>query len=428
MKKQDITFVTDNNLCFSCGACGVSCHTTCIDFDITNAGRLHPRIDYDTCTNCGVCFDVCPGFDSKLNILDSIEKPSFYGNAIGSYMGRSTDEFIYKNSQSGGMVTATLDYLFEQKLIRYALVVKMDYSMEPMPKCFFATSKSELYSSQKSLYAPVDVLSALDKIKEFDGDIAVVGLPCHIEGIVSLIKHKPKKYSKIKYKFGLICDGILSFNAIEYFAQNVLDKHKVIYKNKMEPNYLFANVTLEGEDKKQLKVIPQQERFLLKDLTTPPRCHICFDKMNIHADIVFGDPWGLEGYDKEHGDSVVISRTTLGEEIIKKMIDTSKADLQNVNYQDILNGQKIEQRIAKSYQTANIYQKFCYRVPSYFKDLKSSKKNDNLEKQITDFLKMEENSIDENVIQIQKYIENKTKKSKIKQLIKKILFVEKWRK
>lgn len=427
MKKKDITFVTDNNLCFSCGACSVECPKHCIDFHITNAGRLHPKIDYDVCINCGVCFDVCPGIDIKLNILDSIEKQKFYGDVINSYMGRAVNDFIYKNSQSGGMVTATLDYLFEQNLIKYALVVRMNYSIEPTPKYFFATSRKELFSTQKSLYTPINLLGALDKIEDIDGNIAVVGLPCHIEGIVSLLKYKPKKYGKIKYKLGLICDRTLSFIATKYFSQNMIKKHKIIFRNNKASNYSDANVTLEDEDKKQLKVISRQERFLLKDLITPPRCHLCFDKMNIHADLVFGDPWGLEGYDKEHGDSIVISRTALGEKIIREMINNSKANLKNVNYQDILNGQAIEQRITKSYQIANLYQKLGYKVPSYFKNLQTLKNNDNLENQVTNFLNMEKNNIEKNVTSIRKYIKNKMKKLKLKQFIKKILFVDKWR-
>lgn len=427
MKKYDITFVTNNNLCFSCGVCRITCHVACIDFEITNAGRLQPKIDYSACTNCGVCFDVCPGFDKKLNVLNLIEQKDFYGESINSYLGRATDEFIYKNSQSGGMVTATLSYLFEQKLIKHVLTVKMDYAIEPTPKYFLATSIEELYQSQKSIYAPVNLPSSLNMIESLDGDIAVVGLPCHIEGILSLTKHNPQKYNKIKYKLGLICDGILSFNSIKWFSENITKQHKIIYKNKTQPNYLDANTTLEGSRKELIKIIPRKDRFILKNLTTPPRCHICFNKMNIHADLVFGDPWGLDGYDKENGASIIASRTIVGEDILKQMILTEKASLKTIDYENILNGQNVKERISRSYEAISTYKKLGFCIPNYFKQQFSYNKN-NISQQIINFLKMEENSVDENIKIIKKQIRTKNYKFKIKQFIKEILFVNKWRK
>ncbi len=149
--------------------------------------------------------------------------------------------------------------------------------------------------------------------------------------------------------------------------------------------------------------------------------------MNIHADLVFGDPWGLEGYDKERGDSVVISRTKIGGKIIRQMIESAKVKLKHVNYQDILKGQRIEERIVRTCQAINIYKKLGYKVPAYLEDLKDIEGNKELERRIVNFLKMEERSFQENIAHIKRIIQIKRIKSKVKQVIKKILFVEKWR-
>ena len=191
-------------------------------------------------------------------------------------------------------------------------------------------------------------------------------------------------------------------------------------RDKECPDYLNANVTIENIERKKIKIISRQERFYLKELLTPPRCHLCFDKMNIHADLVFGDPWGIEKYDKIKGESIVISRNELGQKIIEDMIANSKAILREVNYQDILNGQKIDERIKRTFFTAKIYEKLGYELPLYFKQREETniEINKKLKKRIVNFLAMESNTVDRNLKEIKRYIKRKNQISKIKQIIK----------
>jgi coenzyme F420 hydrogenase subunit beta len=422
MINKDITTITDNNLCFSCGACSVVCHADCIDFHISNSGRLIPRIDYNKCTNCGVCFNICPGIDEKYHINKKEDIFYGYGNVINAYLGRSNDKVIFKNSQSGGMVTEVLSYMFDKDLIQYALVVTMDYSTYPKPKYCLVNSKKELISAQKSIYLPINILEAFENIKEIDGDIAVVGVGCQIQGIEELKKYKPKIYSKIKYKLGLICDRTLSYLTNYFFYTN--EEYKIIYRDKNTPNYINANVVLETKNKNR-KVIDRQIRFLLKNYLTPSRCFICADKMNLNADFVFGDPWGIDGYDKEEGDSIVITRNQRADSIIQEILKERRAKLVKINYEDVLKGQQIEKKKENVFKSLAIYKKYGYEIPSYFKDYELSSKIDkNLEKQIVSFWKMENNTPKNNVKRIKKEINKVLLKQKIKQFLKKILRIK----
>ena len=433
MKKLDISAVVNNNLCFSCGACDVSCHVNAIRFSKTNIGRLHPVIDYDICTNCGVCYKICPGLDIKNRVFKSFDDYNpFAGRVITTYVGKSTNTQVYDNSQSGGLATETLSYLFDKKLISHALVVKMDYSASPVPNYFFASSLDELFSSQKSLYTPINILSALNEIKNINGNIAVVGLPCHIEGIVSLISFKPELFSKIKYKLGLICDGVFAYCANDYFLNDSPKKHhKIVYKNKHHPNYIHAKVTLEYKDKTYIAIDPQ-ERFFLKEHITPPRCLLCFDKLNILADIVYGDPWGVNGYDTIRGESVVITRNNDAQTLIEEIVSKKRAVLREVEFQTILDGQKIEERKKKVKSASKAYVLMGFDTPGYFEQIKpfinDFKADGGIQKKIKKFLRIESRKKDE----ILEYLINERKKvifkTKVKAIIKKILLVRYWKK
>jgi len=420
MKKKDnskdITLITKNYLCFSCGACSAACPKDCIDFNITGSGRKIPIIDYDKCIYCEICYKVCPGIDEKyeINKRDDL----LYGNVINCYLGRSSNEEIYKNSQSGGMVTEVLIYLLDKKLIKYALVVGMDYSRFPNPTYKLVSKKEDLLKYQKSIYLPINILDALKikNIKDIDGEIAIVGVGCQIQGLETLKKFAPKLFYKIKYKLGLICDGTLSYLSNEFFKIN--DEYRIIYKDKFNKDYINANVVLLGKNK--TKVIDRYLRFLLKDYTTPTRCYLCIDKMNIYADFVFGDPWGIEGYDKKFGDSIVITRNEEADNIIQEIIKEKRAFLRKIPYEDILRGQKVEEKKEKVLKALAVYRKLGLEIPKYYRDWNIPKEIDKrIERKILRQIKLESSSLEKYKVKVVVYM--KYYLFLLKKIIKKIL-------
>jgi len=429
-KKSDISEVVKNNLCYSCGACGISCPVEAISFNVTNVGRIHPYIDYGACTKCGVCYDICPSVDVTSQVFSDIDKfdDPFQGNVLEAFIGKSTNEKVYKNSQSGGLVTQTLIYLFENKLISYALVVRMDYGNPPMPSYFFANSIEDFFVSQKSIYTPINLLSALKEIDKLNGDIAIVGLPCHLEGIESLLKYENKKYSKIKYKLGLICDGVLSYSVNDYFLEktNRENEKKIIYRNKNNPNYIDAKVTVISTDGKEWH-FEASERRLLKEYVTPPRCMLCFNKMNIFGDVVYGDSWGIKTADMERGESIVIIRTKIGDSVIKGMINSKMVELRRVDFKEIYDGQEIDLRKIRTKSAIESYKNLNFSIPHFYNKIETyfkilpPKNNLNTTAQIKEYLELENERKEE----VAKYLTSKIKtykyKRKVKSLIKKIL-------
>ena len=101
---------------------------------------------------------------------------------MNSYMGRTLNEFTYRNSQSGGLVTEVLSYLFEENLIVCALVVKSDFSTDSRPSYFLAKNIEDVLQAQKSKYTPVDILSALGAINEIEGEVEQVTTVAGVRG------------------------------------------------------------------------------------------------------------------------------------------------------------------------------------------------------------------------------------------------------
>ena len=95
-------------------------------------------------------------------------------------------------------------------------------------------------------------------------------------------------------------------------------------------NYKQAPIEIEREDG-SISILPRHYRTALKEMFTPPRCRLCYDKINVFADIVLGDPWRLEGVDNLKGESLVFSRTVKGQQLLEDMLQNGSLSMRNLN-------------------------------------------------------------------------------------------------
>lgn len=381
---NNVNDIKENHLCYGCGTCSVICARQAITMEYDNIGRLLPVIDDEKCTDCGLCRSNCPGFDSKgIQMPDVGDK--YVGHVENVYIGKATDTEIYRNSQSGGLVTATLKFLFETGRIDAAVMCRVDDAVEYTPKAVVVTSADELTRCQKSSYVPVDIVSALKQAEQYQA-IAVVGTGCHIQGTKALQNFSRKYKDKIKYKLGLICDRTLckTITDVLYGHHYSSQLKRIVWRDKSK-DYKTARLvikTSEGEEKE----LPRWKRFVLKEPFTNPRCRICFDKLNTQSDIVFGDPWGMSDVDWKNGMSVVITRTKPGAEIIHGLIQDGKANLTEAPLSEVITGQHIEKRKKDVSSALSYYQWKGWLLPNYAEELDVVRENTAINKLIDAFL------------------------------------------
>jgi coenzyme F420-reducing hydrogenase beta subunit len=422
MSVKNISLVTENNLCTGCGACKVACppKSKSISIEKTEIGSLFAKINVDTCISCGICLDVCPGYDLKNNVLIAGTDP-FEGKIKNTYTGISTNPVIYENAQSGGLVTECLSYLFDTGQISAAVVCVSDYGQDrPVVSAVIITDKQQLSASQRSQYTPVDMVSALDGTGNYDR-VAFVGLPCHIQGVMVLQKNF-KRFQNIVYKFGLICDRSLSEANTDvflkiYWKKKTYWKKKIYWRNKtLYHNYKTAPVIIESENGIQRNV-PAFLRHLLKDYFTSPRCRICFDKINIHADIVFGDPWGMSNIDWKNGESLVITRTDAGESLILNLIKERRALLNKASFAEVRKGQHLNVKKSQIKTYFEIFKNNNWLLPCYADNLNLSEtpllQYDKCARMVSDYVKLGTKHRSEIVKEVQKKLQMKIIKHKI---------------
>ena len=87
--------------------------------------------------------------------------------------------------------------------------------------------------------------------------------------------------------------------------------------------------------------MPNSYRFALKDIFTNPRCKVCNDKLNVNADIVLGDPWGMSGVDWVNGDSLIITRTALGKQLFEELTVQNLVTATEHDISEVISGQHV---------------------------------------------------------------------------------------
>lgn len=367
--KKDITPIVQSYLCHSCGSCFSACGHDCISYKQSTAGFLFPQIDYDLCTNCGLCFDVCPGDHFNTRLVEQKLDDPFIGNIQKTLVGRATNEEIYLNSQSGGATTAILKYLLDENIVSAVVVSQMnDVSLKNEVKII--TNSNDLLQSQKSKYVPTSIVSIVPEILKIEGRVAIVGLSCHMHGLENLTQIKKKLDQKI-IKIGLICDRVMLYSSIDFFTKSVTKNtvQKFVFRDTSNTQYP-GDISFFIDDK--LTIVDKKNRKQMKDFFTPTRCMLCFDKMNVYSDIVLGDPHAIDGTNKQNGESLVIVRTDLGNEIIQDCLAKDYIQLRTIPEKDAIVGQGIEIKKKKFSSNILAWKELGYKIPDYPQEVMDS--------------------------------------------------------
>jgi coenzyme F420 hydrogenase subunit beta len=173
---SNISEISAFRLCNTCSACQDVCSKQAITYEETIGGYYVSSVDKNLCVKCGTCISVCPGTGFNEHLLNSLPDDPFVGNALGAFVGKAQDKVIYRNSQSGGLVSALLTFGLEQLGLTGALTVAMVAGSPPQPTPKIARTKTEIIQSQKLKYCPIPLLCILDQLEQSDGPMAVVGL------------------------------------------------------------------------------------------------------------------------------------------------------------------------------------------------------------------------------------------------------------
>lgn len=348
--KPSVAFCAENNLCTGCGVCSDVCLNRAISIEKVK-GLNKPVVDTSKCKNdkgCSRCYDVCPGqgIDLKKRNHDLFDnnwasKDEKIGLYQECFVAHSCDEEIRYHASSGGCTSTFLIYLLEQGYINGAVVTKFSTEDPFKAEPFIATSKEEILQAKSSKYIPVSMDGIASKVKAFDGKVAIVGIPCHIQGFRKLASLDKKFSEKVFAYIGLFCS---SFND-ERSIDRICKMHSI---NKSQVStFTFRDEGCMGvlkatyKDGSVCKVPYSKYKAPLRSFYKPERCLSCIDHFAKLADISFGDISVLPYSNDKIGSNSVIVRSKEIDEIFNKALVQNCISAQRVDVSEIKRGQVI---------------------------------------------------------------------------------------
>ena len=293
-----------NGLCCYCGTCGAFCKEY-----ITYENEI--PVTKKKCYEIhGACYDFCPRtFFAPLEVERAVFGEIRTDNLLGYYKGdiltaRATDKAIIEKAQDGGVVSALLVFLLEHGEIDAAVVSKTseDWIAEP----FVATKKEDILAAAGSKYTQCPSVSGVgDAFEQGYKNVALVGLPCHIQGMrkVQLSKGFDVGADKVKLLIGLLCSETFDMpmlkNKLLELGTQIEDVEKFNIKKGS-----FIVYTKAG---KELKTPIKNMRDCVREA-----CDYCYDFAAEFADVSVGS------IGSEFGWETVITRSDAGKALVKR--------------------------------------------------------------------------------------------------------------
>ena len=313
-----------NGLCCYCGTCGAFCKEY-ISFE-----QERPVTRKKCYEIHGACYDFCPRtffapFEVERAVFGAVRRDNllgYYATEEDIFTARATDETVRARGQDGGVVSALLGFLLERGELDAAVVSKKSeegegagegtgegtgegagvWEAEP----FVATTKEEVLAGAGSKYTQCpSVLGVGDALERGYKKVALVGLPCHIQGMrkVQLSRGFDVGAERVKLCVGLFCTETLEMPRLKAKLAELGTRIEEVEKFNIKKGKFIVQ-TQEG---KELKTPIKKLRDCVREA-----CDYCYDFAAEFADLSVGS------IGSELGWSTVIVRSEPGREAVKQ--------------------------------------------------------------------------------------------------------------
>ena len=319
--------------CAGCFACYNSCNLNAIHMTLNDEGFFMPKIDYNSCNNCGLCSNKCP-------VIKESKKQNILMKAFAAW---NVDDNIRLNSSSGGIFSAIAKYVIESlNGVVYGATFE-----HGIVKHVRIDSVNDLNILRKSKYLQSYIgLAYKDVIQDLKNNkyVLFVGTPCQIEALNKLVVNNEKLIT-----CDLVCHGVPSYLAFDSYIQSIgmnIKNIDVDFRNKDNGWKNFKVILKDNVNNKVINTHHIDNKFFkgfVDNRYLKKSCYNCkFSKMPRVGDITLGDFWGVnEKYYNDLGVSIVLTNNEKGLEVINTLVSREEIVAQNINEDEFGDNKRI---------------------------------------------------------------------------------------
>lgn len=301
--------------CVGCAACVTICPVDV--FEYRNERPIDTRSE--ACVLCVLCVEVCPvlrPIDKDLPEMLDLRPPAIdegFGPYSYGVYARSTDPDWVARAQDGGLVSALVIHGLETGALRGAVLGDVVPDQRQIGRHILATTREEILGAAGSRYTySPNTLALLDAIRRDVKPIAVVGVPCQVNGVrfqqnssipLSMVNWYRDNISLV---IGLLCSEAFTHESIAKLGE-MID----VAPERIENINIKGKVVVRLDDGEiRTASLKRYQEF------ARPACLYCVDYGAENADISAGgigmDSWTL-----------TLVRTEVGHRALEAAIDDS---------------------------------------------------------------------------------------------------------
>lgn len=339
--------ITQKEYCCGCSACVHICPKHSISFQEDKEGFLYPKVDLETCVDCGLCEKVCPIINQ-----DSEHEPRKV------YAAKNEDEGIRLKSSSGGVFTLLAEKIIEDGGVVFG--ARFNENWEVIHDYTYTIEGLEPFRGSKYVQSAIgESYKQAETFLKTGRKVMFTGTPCQIAGLRKFLRKDYKNLLAVDF----VCHGVPSplvwrmYLKEEIARQGEAGKNSVLASPKDAPvltgvNFRdksvgwkkysfvlsFSKASAVGEQNTVLSSVFTENDYMrafLSNLSLRPSCFNCSSKAGKSgADITIGDFWGIETVLPELDDDRGLSLLMLNTELGSKHFTSINCQLVEVNISD----------------------------------------------------------------------------------------------
>lgn len=335
----DLSGVIASGMCIGCGACEMA--------DGSVKVHLNPRsLIYEPSSAGGAAAAaVCPAVSVDYRGLQEYLFPGAeagpYGVVRSVHLAQSTDTERNVKASSGGLIKEILRSLLSSGDIDGVIALDHVDGIEFAAR--LVTDPDDVDNLPGSIYHNLLQTPALKLLRDTPGRLAVVAIPCQLEGLYSWVRaNAPELREKIVMTIGLLCGWQYSHHSInamgEYLGYDPADIADISYRGGGPVGKLTVR-TRDGSEYSASRRVDFGYQVAFDRHFNTTRCHVCVNHGNFLADLVVGDAWLPSTVFTKTGISLVVCRTPFSESVLSRLVSSGACIATRVTDEEIRESQ-----------------------------------------------------------------------------------------
>jgi coenzyme F420 hydrogenase subunit beta len=314
---RSIKDVLAAGMCTGCGLCAFSAESMRID----EKGWTRPTQIKDDILSRGGCSGMLVDHCNSTAEYDVI-----WGPIKEIRTGFATEPKVRRHASSGGVITALAEFLLANNEVDGVVHVGASEKNPIRNATYVSVTPEEVRSRSGSRYAPSDPLSLVRDLLKDEKTYAFIGKPCDVAGLRRLGIAQPSIKDKFAYLISFMCAGVPSeagtLAILKEFDVAPDQVESMRYRGDGWPG--LTRVVSISQEIFSMKYNDSWGGILNRHLQS--RCKVCADGTGEAADIVCADAWyetanGYPKFEEQEGRSLIIARTQIGVNLIKRVTD-----------------------------------------------------------------------------------------------------------